>query len=84
MIRFETYAQAVEAYCKQNNLSFQKAKKMCKAYGRNDMLLQYHDPQKGKRGLLDETPAPVVLIMRVIDGKPMFEATEHTNRYLRD
>ena len=83
MIFFEDYAKAVENYCQTNGLSYQKAKQMGKASGKDDLLLQYHDPAKGKRGLLDETPAPVVLIMHVVNGIPRFEQTEHTNKYLK-
>ena len=79
---FETWRHEIKQYCESNHLSFVKAERMAKAWGRDDLILQYHDPDKGKRGLRDETPAPVVLIMRIQNGKPVFEQTKHTRKYL--
>ena len=84
MIFFEEYAGAIEEYCKKSGLSFQKAEMMCRASGKDDLLLQYHDPKKGELGLINETPAPVVLIMRVANGTPFFEKTKHTDKYLKE
>lgn len=79
---FETWRHEIRRYCETNHLSFAKAERMAKAWGRDDLILQYHDPQKGRYGLRDETPAPVVLIMRIQNGKPVFEQTQHTRKYL--
>lgn len=82
MISFADYADAIADYCATNGLSFAKAKQMGRSSGKYDLCLQHLDPEKGRRGLLDETPAPVVLIMRIKNGKPLFEQTEHTRKYL--
>ena len=58
---FEKHKLEIEKYCENNNLSFEKACQMGQCYGKNDLWLQYVDKEKGKKGLLDETPAPVVL-----------------------
>lgn len=79
---FSKYENEIENYCLQNNLSFEKAKKLPQCWGKNDIWLQYHDPEKGKKGLLDETPAPIVLKISIVDGKAVFEQTEHTRKYL--
>lgn len=80
---FNDWSGEIQEYCESNGLSFDKAKKMCKCWGKDDLLLQYHDPDKGKMGLLDETPALVVLaITRLSDGSLSFEQTEHTRKYL--
>lgn len=43
----------------------------------------YHDPEKGKMGLLDDTPMPLVLyIEKTSDGTLKFTQTEHTKKYL--
>ena len=55
---------------------------MVKGCGSDDIIIQYHDPEKGKMGLLDETPMPVVLWIRLIDGSLVFQQTEHTKKYL--
>ncbi len=79
---FNRYEKEIETYCQSNNLSFEKAKKLSQCWGRNDLWLQYHDPLKGKEGLRDETPAPIVLKMTIVNNMPIFEQTEHTQKYL--
>jgi hypothetical protein len=80
---FVDWSEEIKDYCRENGLSFDKAKKLPKCWGKDDLILQYHDPEKGKMGLLDETPAPVVLwIKRQPDGRLSFEQTEHTRKYL--
>ncbi len=79
---FNDWSSEIKSYCESNGLDFEKAQKMCKCWGKNDLLLQYHDPQKGKNGLLDETPAPVVLYVKKENGILLFEQTEHTKKYL--
>lgn len=50
---------------------------------KDDLVLQYYDKEKGKMGLLDETPMPVVLwISRDSNGNLSFKQTEHTKKYL--
>lgn len=79
---FDKYENEIKSYCSANSLSFAKAKKMSQCWGKNDLWLQFHDPKKGRDGLKNETPAPVVLKMSVRDGVLHFEQTEHTKKYL--
>lgn len=80
---FNEWSDKIKDYCDINGLSFEKAKKMSQSWNRNSILLGYHDPEKGKTGLLDDTPMPVVLaIFRQPDGSLKFEQTEHTRKYL--
>lgn len=79
---FSKYEAEIERYCRDNSLSFEKAKKLSQCWGKNDIWLQYHDPEKGKSGLKDESPAPIVLKITIIDGNVLFEQTEHTKKYL--
>ncbi|MCM1365026.1 MAG: hypothetical protein NC215_08625 [Ruminococcus sp.] len=79
---FNRYKREIERYCQSNNLSFEKAKELSQCWGRSDLWLQYHDPSKGKDGLRDETPAPIVLKMTVVNNTPVFEQTEYTQKYL--
>ncbi len=86
---FDDWSDEIKKYCEDNGFSFEKAKHLSKCWGtvrgcgRDVVILQYHDPQKGKMGLLDETPAPVVLsIFRLPDGHLSFEQTEYTRKYL--
>lgn len=79
---FTEHEKEIEKYCIANQLDFEKAKNLPQCWGKNDIWLQYHDPIKGKDGLRDETPAPIVLKIFVNNGKVDFEQTEYTRKYL--
>lgn len=79
---FSKYENEIRQYCINNDLSFEKACRLPQCFGKNDIWLQYHDPEKGKKGLKDETPAPIVLKINVSNGKVNFEQTEYTRKYL--
>lgn len=79
---FKQVEKEIETYCLTNGLSFQKAKSMVKSCGLNNIWLMYHDPDKGKNGLMDETPMPIALIIDRINGQLVFKQTEHTKKYL--
>lgn len=79
---FSKYEKEIESYCLENNLNFAKAKNMPQCWGKNDIWVQYHDPEKGKNGLRDETPAPIVLKITIVDDNVMCEQTEYTKKYL--
>ncbi len=81
--RFNEWSMQIEKYCKENGLDFEKAKKMPKSWGKDDLMILHYDPEKGKMGLLDETPMPLALyIKKQLDGTLVFEQTEHTRKYL--
>lgn len=46
------------------------------------MLFQAAEEDSSGLGLLDETPAPIVLNMGIEDGVLTFSQTEHTKEYL--
>ena len=79
---FDEWYNEIQEYCKNNRLSFEKAKRLSKCWGKDHLALQYHDPEKGKMGLLDETPMPVVLWIKRTGDKLVFEQTEYTQKYL--
>ena len=80
---FEEWENEIKNYCRENMLSFEKAKKMSKSWGKNDIALQYIDKEKGKMGSRDDTPAPAVLWIRKTPGGELeFEQTEYTQKYL--
>ena len=79
---FNDNIEEIQSYCKNNNLSFDKLCSMSKCWGKNDIAFQYHDPEKGKRGLLDETPMPLVLLITKTNNGLEFEQTEYTRKYL--
>lgn len=81
---FDDWSSEIQNYCINNNLSFEKAKKMSQCWGSNFLALQFFDEtnEKGKLGLLDETPMPIILmITKTADGL-VFEQTEHTKKFL--
>lgn len=79
---FDQYQGEIQKLCVDNGIDFEKAKKCPQCWSKNDIWLQYHDPNKGKNGLLDETPSPVVLKIFVDNGKVSIEKTEYTERYI--
>ena len=80
---FDDWSSEIEKFCNDNNYSFDKAKKLSQCWGKDDLVLQYYDKEMGKKGLLDETPMPVVLwIKRDKDGNLSFEQTEYTEKYI--
>ncbi len=85
-MEFKDYKSDIEKYCKKNGLNFEKAMKMVKGCGSDQIILQYFDKNsdsvKKGLGLLDETPMPVVLLMKRVNGNLVFEQTEHTRKYL--
>ena len=82
-MRFQDWENEIQSYCLANHLDFERAKMMPKCCGKEDIILPYHDPAKGKAGLLDDTPAPPALwIRKKRDGTLDFEQTEYTQRCL--
>ncbi len=79
---FSKYEEEIKKYCKDNALDFKKAKSLPQCWGKNDIWLQHYDSEKGKNGLKDETPAPIVLKIMVNNGKVTFEQTENTKKYI--
>lgn len=80
---FDDWSKEIEAYCKANGLNFDKAKKLSQSWNKTSIGLCYHDPEKGKMGLLDDTPMPLVLyIEKIPNGTLKFTQTEHTRKYL--
>ncbi len=79
---FLDWGKEIQKYCAENGLDFSKAEKAGKCWGKDMLMLQHIDPQKGKTGLHDETPAPVMLVIRKTRNGLSFEQTEHTHKYL--
>ncbi len=81
---FDDWSEEIKKYCEDNGFSFEKAKKLSKCWGKNDLVLQYYDSENSSGlGLLDETPLPIILVIyKQPDGSLRFEQTEHTRKYL--
>lgn len=73
----------IKDYCRQQGLNFDTAEKLSQSWNKNTVALSYRDPSKGSNGLLDDTPCPLVLLIRrEKNGKLVFEQTEHTKKYI--
>lgn len=83
---FDEWENEIKSYCLKNQLSFEKVKSMSQSFCDEMLILQYYDTNnesvKRGLGLLDETPMPVVLIIRKDTNKLIFEQTAQTNKYL--
>lgn len=79
---FDKWSDNIKNYCNEKNLDFEKAKKLSQCWGKDFLALQFHDKTKGSKGLLDETPMPLVLLVKQTSEGLVFEQTEHTEKYL--
>lgn len=79
---FDNWSDDIKKYCQSHDLNFDKAKQLSQCWGSNFLALQYHDPKKGKMGLLDETPMPLVLLISKTSDGLVFEETEYTKKYM--
>ncbi len=79
---FNDWSSEIKNYCDNNGLNYDKALQMVKSCGKNFLFLQYHNPECGKSGLLDETPMPLVLRVTQTPEGLVFEQTENTKKYL--
>ena len=80
------YTGAIKKYCVENGLSFDKLRANTYCYGKidgvDDLIFLHHDPEKGKRGLMDETPMPALLEIYLENGNLRFVQTDITHKYL--
>jgi allophanate hydrolase subunit 1 len=77
---FKDHQREVEICCAENNLSAGEIFCSACSYNREQAFLQHVDHAKGAKGLLDETPAEVTLMVFLENGKLRFQQTEHTYR----
>ena len=80
---FDDWSEDIRSYCQKNDFDFEKASRLSQCWGKDFGALQFHDPKKGMKGLLDETPMPLVLLIKKTSSGLTFEQTEHTEKYLK-
>lgn len=83
---YEEWKPKIQEYFEANNLVFSKIKgcglAMGKVSGVNTLLILDATPDENSRlGLMDNTPAPVLLKVEETDGNLVFTPTEHTKEY---
>jgi hypothetical protein len=76
------YSAEIKKYCAENGLSFDKLRASPCCYDDEELIMLHHDPEKGKRGLLDETPMPSTLEIYLENGSLRFVQTDITHKYL--
>jgi hypothetical protein len=81
-MEFNDYKNDIKDYCARNNIDFDKISTFPRGSGRDNLMFLYLDNQNKKTlGLLDETPLPIVLMVRRKDNVLSFEQTENTKKY---
>ncbi len=81
---YDKYYSEIKKYCEDNGLDFEKVVHSPKGYTPKTVLyILHHDKNKGKLGLLDETPMPVTLEVWIKEDDSLeIKQTEHTKKYL--
>jgi len=80
----KSHKKEIQNYCGANGLSVEKVFSASRCWHKDWEVLQHYDPVLGEKGLLDETPMPVMLEIYIENGKLHFKQTEHTYRLLAD
>ncbi|MDR0991479.1 MAG: hypothetical protein LBL87_01080 [Ruminococcus sp.] len=79
---FQDYKDEIKKYCLLNKLDFDKINKYPKSWNSELIAIQYSDGDyTNTRGLLDDTPMPLVLLINKEENGISFEQTEYTKLY---
>lgn len=81
---FRTHREEISAYCASHGLSYAKLKKcgICGLDQKNIFQYWSRNPDSTKTCLMDNRPAPIVLIVEKDGDSLRFTETEHTRKYL--
>lgn len=81
---FDDWKNEIKAYCDDNGFDFEIARNLNQSWNSNTVVLYHCAPAEGTDGLLDDTPSPMVLLIRrEKNGHFIFEKTKHTEKYLK-
>jgi len=71
-------------YCVENGLSFSKLISSELSWDDEEVFVQHYEPnpEREKLGLMDDIPMPLILIIRLVNGKLRFVQTDITHKYL--
>lgn len=80
----EKWKDEIKQYFDENGLDYSKLLKMSGCYDKTITIYQYVDWEKeiDWEAFRDDIPAPAVFIGREEDGRPVFEETGITRKYL--
>ena len=79
---FDVFLLAIQEFCKANNLDYEKVKASPRCGNGNVLFIQRVNDTSSSAGLLDESPAEIILSARKgVDGI-VIEKRENTDKYL--
>lgn len=80
----EKWKDEIKRYFDENGLDYSKLREMGRTYDETITIYQYVDLEKeiDWETFRDDIPAPAVFIVREEDGRPVFEETGITRKYL--
>jgi len=81
---FDDWTKEIKEYCENNGYDFETARNLNQSWNSNTVVLYHCAPVEETNGLLDDTPSPMVLLIRrEKNGRLTFEKTKHTEKYLK-
>lgn len=81
---FDDWTNEIKKFCNDNGYDFEIAKNLNQSWNSNTVVLYRCVPSEETDGLLDDTPSPMVLLIRrEKNGQLTFEKTQHTEKYLK-
>ena len=80
----EKWKDEIKRYFDENGLDCSKLLEMSGSYDKTVTIFQYYDREQkiDWETFRDDIPAPAVFIVREEDGRPVFEETGITRKYL--
>ena len=80
----EKWKDEIKRYFDEHGLDYSKLLEMNGSYDKTVTIFQYYDREQkiDWETFRDDIPAPAVFIVREEDGRPVFEETEITRKYL--
>ena len=73
---------AIQEFCKANNLDYEKVKTSPRCGNNNVLFIQRANNASSSAGLLDESPAEILLTARKGADGIVIEKRENTDKYL--
>lgn len=79
---FDVFLLAIQEFCKANNLDYGKVKASPRCGNDNVLFIQGVNDTSSSAGLLDESPAEIILSARKGADGIVIEKRENTDKYL--
>jgi hypothetical protein len=76
------FLREIEKFCESNKLNFAKVMDSPQSCSENMLAVQHWDESVGANGLLDETPAEIILLAKKTGETIVVEKCENTDKYL--